>query len=197
MQSSLTPEQFQHWQLSQAYQYNAQQKQQAMMWQGAAGLAQQTKPRKPRAKKADAAPESESTTTESAERVEVHKETKTKAPKGYAIDQVPIIAPKMSSPVEVPVPSPVVDDAPAPAAVPEADPVVEPKYGELKRGDLVSLAKERGVKANGKSEAIVKVVSVALCTPVLPWCMSSYKLLFLLLVVTQMKASVLCSAQGR
>ena len=40
---------------------------------------------------------------------------------------------------------------------------MEPTYGELKRGDLVSLAKERGVKANGKSEAIVKVVPVALC----------------------------------
>jgi hypothetical protein len=132
MQTCMTPQHFQHFLMAQHYQQ--QQQQQLSIMHGR--QAQRSKaPPKPRAKEAPAPAPTPAPAPADTELVE--EETSADAKQ---VDASPIVA------ASVP-----------PPAVVEQVMETKNKYEALGRQELVALAKERGIKANGKTVDIIKV----------------------------------------
>jgi hypothetical protein len=142
MQACMTPEQYQQWQLSQHYQQHSQHYQQhCAMMHSQQMHKEQRKPRTKKAPAASKAPEPDSDVTPPL------------AASSSCEDGKPALAGGVPEQTE----------APAVVAACTPNPVVMEdsgsKYGVLSRPDLVALAKEHGIKANGKTADIIKVTS--------------------------------------
>jgi len=138
MQSCLTPEQYQQWHMAQHYQYmqqNMSRQQQPLPQQ-----QQQKKVRKPRVKKEPVAVPA--TAAEPIATAAPIDDEAAAAPVPKLSEQEISVEPVVASPVTT-------------SAVNE--PAVGVNYEEMSRSDVVAAAKERAIKANGKTADIIKV----------------------------------------
>jgi hypothetical protein len=152
MQATMTPAQFQQWQLAQYYQQYQNQIAMMMMCEKP---AQQKPKRKPRAESA----KNFSSVTEPPA-AEASQLGAAEPPQHYSCSvatmdlpvqperDVEVAAPEVCAPVCEPAPSPTA------AAVIETQ---APKYEEMARSDVVAMCKERGIKAVGKTVDLIKV----------------------------------------
>ena len=148
MQATMTPAQFQQWQLAQYYQQYQHQMAMMMMCEKPAQQKPKRKPRAPSAKNV-ASDSSELPAAEASQ-----------SPKQYSFTNKTIDLPiEPEHIVEAAAPEvcvPVCEPAPSSTAAVVVE-TLAPKYEEMARADVVAMCKERGIKAVGKTVDLIKV----------------------------------------